>query len=304
MRFEALSELAARQHGVVTVEHARLLGFDKDAVARLVATGALERTHRGVLRFRAVPPSWRSDLLAACWAGGFRAVASHRSAAAMWGLKGGRRHIAEITCPRWRRAQHAGLVVHESRALDPGDLTVIDGIPVTGPELTLLGIAAVCSPSVLEIALDRAENVGLVTSASVRGLLVRVARPGRPGVRALRRLLDSRSPEDGIPASERETMLRQGLRAHGLPEPVVQHEIRHLGVFIGRVDAAYPDERIAIEYDSYEFHGGRLALVKDSERRTKLLAAGWYPFTATDVELKAGCRLLASSIAELIRQAS
>ncbi|MGZ8734612.1 MAG: type IV toxin-antitoxin system AbiEi family antitoxin domain-containing protein [Acidimicrobiia bacterium] len=300
MRMEELSRLAARQHGVFTVEHARLLDMEAKALDRLAAMGAVQRVHHGVLRFRAVPPTWKGDLLAACWAGGFRAVASHRSAAALWGLKGGRRHVVEITCPRWRRAQHDGLVVHENNALDPADLTVVDGIPVTKPELTLLGIAAVCSPSVLEIALDRAESVGLVTPTSVRGLVKRMARPGRPGIRALRSLLDSRSPEGGIPASERETMLRQGLRAHGLPEPVIQHEIQHGGVFIGRVDAAYPEARIAIEYDSYDFHGGRLALVKDSERRTKLLAAGWHPFTATDVELKAGCRLLGSAIAALL----
>ncbi len=299
---EELSKLAARQHGVFTVEHARLLAIEAKTLDRLAAMGAVERVHHGVLRFRAVPSMWKGDLLAACWAGGFRAVASHRSAAALWGLKGGRRHIAEITCPRWRRAQHDGLVVHEHTALDPSDCTVVDGIPVTTPELTLLGIAATCSASVLEMALDRAENDRLVTPTSVRSLVGRMARPGRPGIVALRTLLDSRNPEDGIPASERETMLRQGLRAHGLPEPTLQHRIEHEGVFIGRVDAAYPDAWIAIEYDSYEFHGGRLALVRDSERRTNLLAAGWRPFTATDVELKSGCRTLAPALAELLRR--
>ncbi len=260
--------------------------------------------HEGVYRHPAVARSWRGDLLAACWAGGFRAVASHQSAAALWGLAGGRRHVVEITCPRWRRARHDNLIVHELKAIDPRDLTVVDGIPVTGPDLTLLGLAAACSASVLEMALDRAENVGLVTPTSVRELVRRMARPGRPGIRRLRMLLDARSPEGGIPASERETMLRRGLRACHLPEPVVQHRIEHRGVFLGRVDAAYPDARIAIEYDSYEFHGGRLALVKDSERRTKLLAAGWHPFTATDAELKSGCRTLAPAIEALLRRAS
>ncbi len=304
MRIKELSALAARQHGVFTLEHARLLEIREPGLAHLVDIGTIDRVHHGVLRFRAAPGSWRGDLLAACWAGGFRAVASHRSAAALWGLAGGRRQIAEITCPRWRRAQHEGIVVHESCALDPSDLTIVDEIPVTGPEFTLLGIAAVCSPSALEMALDRAENQRLVTPTSVRSMLARLARPGRPGIRALRALLDSRCPEGGVPESERETMLRQAFRAYGLPDPVMQHEIWHAGVRVGRVDAAYPEAHIAIEYDSYEHHGGRLALVKDSDRRTRLLACGWSPFTATDVELRAGCPILCSAIAELRRRAS
>jgi len=299
-----LAHFVRDRHGHFTAGHVALIGFtDRQRTYRL-QTGEWERAYDDVYRLAGATRTWRGDLLAACWAGGFRAVASHRSAAALWGLKGGRRHIAEITCPRWRRARHDGLVVHEHKALDPADCTVVDGIPVARPELTLLGIAAVCPASVLEMALDRAENEGLVTPASVRSLVRRMARPGRPGIVALRTLLDSRDPEDRIPASERETMLRQGLRSRGLPEPTVQHRIEHGGVFIGRVDAAYPDAWIAIEYDSYEFHGGRLALVRDSERRTKLLAAGWHPFTATDVELKSGCRTLAPAIAELLRRAT
>jgi hypothetical protein len=299
-----LARFVRERYGHFTTTHVSLVGFTDEQRAYRLRTGEWERAYDDVYRLASAARTWKGDLLAACWAGGFRAVASHRSAAALWGLKGGRRHIAEITCPRWRRARHDGLVVHEQKALDPADCTIVDGIPVTGPDLTLLGIAATCTPSVLEMALDRAENDGLVTPSSVRSLLRRMARPGRPGIVALRTLLDSRSPEDGIPASERETMLRQGLRAHGLPEPTLQHRIEKGGVFLGRVDAAYPDARIAIEYDSYEFHGGRLALVRDSERRTKLLAAGWHPFTATDVELKSGCRTLAPAIAELLRRAS
>jgi len=289
---------------VFTLEHARLLEIREPGLDHLVEIGAIDRVHHGVLRFRAAPASWRGDLLAACWAGGFRAVASHRSAAALWGLKGGRRHIPEITCPRWRRARHDGVVVHESKLLDPCDLTVVDGIPVTSPELTLVGIAAVCSASSLEMALDRAENHRLVTPTSVRSTVTRLARPGRPGIRPLRVLLDSRCPEGGVPESERETMLRQAFRAYGLPDPVMQHEIWDAGIRVGRVDAAYPEARIAIEYDSYEHHGGRLALVKDSHRRTRLLAAGWAPFTATDVELRAGCPTLCPAIAEVRRRAS
>jgi len=299
-----LAHFARNAFGHFTAGHAALVGFSANQRAYRLDAGLWESQYEDVYRLAGVPPTWRGDILAACWAGGFRAVASHRSAAALWRLAGGRRHIEEITCPRWRRARHDGVLVHETSALDPCDVTMVDGIPVTTPERTLLGMAEVCSPSLLEMAEDGAERRGLVTPGSIRAMLVRLARPGRGGVRALRDLIDARSPERATPESEKETQLVQAFRAFGLPELVTQHEVRQGGRLVGRVDAAYPQARIAIEYDSDEFHGGRLALVRDSERRSRLLAAGWHPFTATDAELRAGCRTLCPAVADVLRRAS
>ena len=43
-----LSELAARQHGVVTVHQLAALGVDKDGVLRWIRDGRLHRLKRGV----------------------------------------------------------------------------------------------------------------------------------------------------------------------------------------------------------------------------------------------------------------
>ena len=104
-----LARMAAEHHGTFTIVHARACGFSDATIERRLAAGDWLSCHVGVFHHPAVPRSWRGDLLAACWAGGFRAVASHRSAAALWGLKGGWRHVPEITCPRWRRARHGPL---------------------------------------------------------------------------------------------------------------------------------------------------------------------------------------------------
>ena len=85
-----------------------------------------------------------------------------------------------------------------------------------------------------------------------------------------------------------ETRLLQALRAHGLPEPVVQYEIWQGAAFIGRVDAAYPDAKIAIEYDSDEFHSGRGATARDRDRRHRLIAAGWLPVDVGPADLRKG----------------
>jgi hypothetical protein len=204
--------------------------------------------------------------------------------------------MQEITCPRWRRARHDGLVVHETKAFDPVDAMVIDGIPVTTPQRTLLDLGAVSHESIVEMALDGAERRELVTRQSLRLMLRRLGRSGRSGVGTLRRLLDARSPGRKPTESEMETMLVQVLRRHGFPEPFTQYEIRCAGRFVARVDAAYPEWRIAIEYDSYEYHAGRKAHDRDNARRNKIAAAGWLPVTATAEDLRAGGPELCAAI--------
>ncbi len=93
----AANQLAARQHGVVTRVQLRHLGLtDRQITARLSA-GLLAPVHRGVLRVTAVPRSHEQALMAACLAGGSHAVASHRSAAALWELRGVEHPPLEIT---------------------------------------------------------------------------------------------------------------------------------------------------------------------------------------------------------------
>src|SRR5262245_24618672 len=122
--------------GIFTLAHADESGLTRGEARHRIDSGQWVPLHEDVYRLAGAPNSWRGALLAACWAGGFRAVASHRSAAALWGLAGGKRSIQEICCPRWRRARHESLVVHESKALDPVDTTFVDAIPVTTPERT------------------------------------------------------------------------------------------------------------------------------------------------------------------------
>ncbi len=299
-----IASLAATQHGAFRTAQVHELKFTNKERRSRLATGRWVAPYFGVYRIAGVPVTWKGELLAACWAGGVRAAASHRSAAALWELPGGDRELVEITCPRWRRARHdesVSLVVHETLTLTAEDLTSIDGIPVTTAERTLLDLGAV-RPDRVEVALDAALRRELVTYETLRIMLHRVGRRGRNGTGVLRRILAERAPERAVPESERETMLIQALRAFGLDEPVPQHEVRAGGRFIARVDLAYPDERVAIEYDSYEHHVGREALVRDSARRNRIMAAGWQVFVATAPDLAGGATTLCAAVAEARRR--
>jgi hypothetical protein len=290
-----LLAFAADHHAVFKGAHARVGGLTDRQIEGRIALGLWRHLYEDVYIAAGAPLTWKGALLAACWAGGFRAAASHRSAAALWKLAGGRRSLVEIMCPRWRRARHEGLVVHETKALQGIDIVEVEGIPVTTPERTLLDLGAVCHESIVEMALDNAEHRGLVTRQSLQTTLGRLAKQGRNGAGTLRRLLAAHDRHRRAPESEMETALIQCLRRDGWPEPVPQYEIREGGLLVARVDAAYPQWRIAVEYQSDKHHSGRLASERDNERRLRIIAAGWFPVEATLPDVRnGGVRLCAA----------
>ena len=291
-----LAATAENQHGIFALRQAAAAGLSAAQIQTRREAGLWTPVFHSAYRIAGAPDTWKGRLLAACWAGGFRAVASHRSAAAIWGLPGSRRQPVEITCPRWRRAQHDDLIVHESKALERVDLDIVDGIPVTAPELTLLQLAAVCHVSVVEMAVDVAENGKLVNRRSLEAMLRRLGKQGRNGAGVLRALLASRDPTRKPAESPMETRVIQALRKRGLPEPVPQFDICWGGEFVARVDLAYPRWKIAIEYDSDEHHGGALAHRRDATRRSRIATAGWLPLTATLDDVRGGCVTLCAAV--------
>jgi transcriptional regulator with AbiEi antitoxin domain of type IV toxin-antitoxin system len=296
--------MAAEHHSVFTTGHARAAGITAKQREHRLKSGEWVEIYRNVYRFAGVPATWKGNLLAACWAGGFRAVASCRSAAALYGLAGGRTDVVEITCPRWRRARHPRLIVRESLALDTCDVRVVDGIPVTSPERTLLDLAGVCRPLVVSMAFDKARELGLVSYQSVERTLKRLAKQGLPGVTPLRLVLSWRDPNARAPQSEMETKMLAVIERNGLPRPVPQYEIVVNGGLVARVDAAYPEARIAIEYQSFQEHTGGVALVRDSRRANKLRRIRWTTVTVTAPELRdGGAEFCAALRAELDRAA-
>jgi len=128
-----LRDLAASHDAVFTIADARACGLTEKEI-RVRRDRDWLRLHEGVYIVAGAPHTPRAMIRAACLAGAPNAAASHRAAAALHGLPGGRQDIAEVTCPRWVRTAQPGLVVHESKCIDPGDVQEIDGISVTRPE--------------------------------------------------------------------------------------------------------------------------------------------------------------------------
>ena len=88
---------------------------------------------------------------------------------------------------------------------------------------------------------------------------------------------------DVLTDTELETRMLSGLASAGLPEPVLQHRVLRPDGGDAFIDAAYPEERIALEADGWAAHGGRSAFDPDRARANDLTLLGWelYRFTST-----------------------
>jgi len=90
----------------------------------------------------------------------------------------------------------------------------------------------------------------------------------------MRAILEARAtglrPGDSHP----EVRVTKLLIAAGLPRPVQQHELRVNGRTV-RIDLAYPEFLIAVEYDGWEFHSTRSAFDRDRARANELELLGW-----------------------------
>lgn len=85
--------------------------------------------------------------------------------------------------------------------------------------------------------------------------------------------------------SAMETRCRLALVLHGLPQPVTQHKVADAqGRIVGRLDLAYPERRVGIEYDG-RTHRDEARRGRDARRDNLLATLGWVVlrFNADDV---------------------
>ncbi len=255
---------------------ARAAGLSDDQIRFRVRTGIWVAVLPGVYRHASVActPALMRDA-ALLWAGP-TAVLSHRSAAAIWDLDVAE-PAPEITVAG-RSPRHSEVIVHRGR-LEAGHTTAALDTPCTTLPRTLVDLAAVVDPPVLEAAIERARHRRGLALSSVHATLDSVDGQRKPGVGRLRRVLDA--IEGNAPCeSMLEVKVARRLRASGLPEPVRQHWVRIFGERY-RLDFAWPEVRVALECDGRAFH----EFQRDRTKWRQLGASGWrvLPITWQDV---------------------
>lgn len=210
------------------------------------------------------------------------AVVSHQTAASLFGLQlplAPEDCRVHLTVPPPTRVRHRkDRRIHVS-AVPAGQIQRRAGIVVTSPGRTWLDLAAWVPPGALLALTDQMLRRRYPRSAFHRIL---DGAAGARGTRTARAVLAVAHPLAGSPM---ESVLRWLIHEAGLPAPVLQHVVRDgEGRFLGRVDLAWPDRRVLVEFDG-DVHRDRRVFVDDLRRQNGLVLADWtvLRFTSADV---------------------
>jgi hypothetical protein len=201
------------------------------------------------------------------------------SAAYVWGVTPLSVDEVTVIVPRGQRMKiQPGLLVRHG-ALPPSDVVSLLGIPVTTALRTAFDLARELPPVEAVIALDTFLKKQRINPARLSDYLE--ARPSWPGVKAARVAL---SRSDPLSESPMETRTRLLIADSDLPMPVSQYKIFNGERFIARVDFAYPDSLLALEYEG-DHHRRRDVFRSDIDRLNRMRLLGWtvLRFTADDI---------------------
>jgi hypothetical protein len=281
-----LAGLAARQYGVVARFQLLALGFTRRMIAGRLEAGRLHPVHRGVYAVGHTRIAGEGRWLAAVLACGAEAVLSHRSAAALWGMRpySGR---PEVIAPNRHRR---GTQLLASRSpIGASERTVHRGIPCTTPERTLIDLAKVLQPHQIDRAVRESEFLGIVDFTRLGVLLD--ARPRGTG--ELRIAVERAGEATVHTRSELEDRFRGLILDAGLPPPEYNATLE-LGELTIEADVVWRRERVIVELDGYGAHSTRDQFRIDRARDRAAQAAGWMVlrYTWPDVDRRAAGQLL------------
>jgi hypothetical protein len=294
--------VAARQWGVLTRAQARTAGLTRDQIVYRVRTGQWRQVAHGVYVVAGTPSRWQQQVMIACLAGPNGTVASHLTAAALFGL-GKPPEMPQVTVQPGASGRFRAAAVFRGR-IGPGESCTRSRIRCTSPTRTVVDCAAA--------GLLRGEALwDLVDSALCRKLtqpsrLVRAsgrawarsrgARRGR--LQELERALDVW--RSGAPAgSPPEARLQRKLIEWGFPRAERQVEVfDEQGKLVARADVGIREWKVLFEYDSDEHHGPR-CWIADDERRERIEALGWVVIPVDRFDLRPSSTRLRRVLEEL-----
>jgi very-short-patch-repair endonuclease len=198
-----------------------------------------------------------------------RGVVAGFSASALYGSK-------------WVDASQPAELIHDNRhrlpgirvwgdRLEPDEVRLIDGIPVTTPPRTALDLACWYPTMTAVPAVDALARACELKLADVDVLIERY-----PGRRGLQRARESLELVDAGAQSPKESWLRVILIQAGLPRPQTQIPVySEFGDVIAYLDMGWEDAKVAVEYDGDHHRSDRSQYSWDIRRLEILERRGW-----------------------------
>lgn len=276
---DELRQLFRTQHGVATSGQI-LAHMKRRAFERAVNTGVLERIWQGI--YCLGEPTDELRLRGLDLSAGTRVAACLGTAAAMFGFdteEPADLHV--LNPPRHALRDADGLVVHRR---DGAPLVMVDGRRATAPAWTAVEVARSLRRPRALATLDAALRSGTCRLPDL--WRAAIEQKGRRGIVAVRDVLPLADPRAESPM---ESEARLAMLDGGLPVPELQFEIMDGNGDLRRLDFAWPDRRVAAEYDGVAWHSGADAMQMDRRRHSALMDVDWtvVPIVFEDVRYRA-----------------
>jgi hypothetical protein len=259
----AIRDLARRQSGNFSRRQLLSIGLHPNAIRARLSNGTWAVRYHGMYCLAPARQDPQALIHAAVLAGGPDAVASHSSAAHLWGFLPHYKPPPEITLTTGdRRPRH--ILTHRCPSLQPRDIARQHGVPTTSPARTALDLAPRFTKKQLTRLVNDQLRDGYLHLEALRDILDR--NPYHPGTKLLRPFVEHpRNPTDSPFEDDFLTFVKK----YGLPMPQT-----NIWLHGRKVDVFYPEARLIVELDGREFHNDQDAFRDDRERDTENLKHG------------------------------
>jgi hypothetical protein len=298
MNMSRLIELAATQGGFASRRQLLSLGLTSSAIGRAVNRGEIAIVADGV--YRVIPMEGEEALLRGAVLALPGAVVSHFSAARLWGFPYLRGGPPTVSVHHRTTHEFPGVTVRRTIDLSETHTTTLRGMAITTPARTASDLAADLHIFHLDRVVDGILVAGMATIDEMNAIGLETGRRGKPGTVKFREVLADRG--DGFMASATvlERLGHAVLRRYGVRTPVPQYPIPWSPS--RRFDDAYPEVRLAIEWDSRRWHAALEQMAKDRERDRECAMHAWTLMRFTWHDLKQRPDVVANQVRVVLEQ--
>lgn len=278
-----IMNLAAHRAGVCLRSELLAAGITRSSLGRRIEAGVLRPTVRGV---------YIVDGLAGKRTPLHHAVAALNDAELSRFTAGRLQNFAidptidastvHVAVPHGTNRQIVGVSIHRRRRPSAAqDLVTIDGLPVTGPALTLVDLAAVVGPSRLRHLVQTQVHDQRPSLGELIACFDSVARRGVNGIGSLRKVLRTMTDGEPVHHSRLEQLTARLLRTHGIDGYRAQFRPPWYDGIRGVVDFAHPELKIVLEADGRQWHRRDQDMAEDRRRDRLAARHGWISIRVT-----------------------
>ena len=298
---EAIEHLAASQHSRFTRDQVREVAANPRSILHSrLRSGRWRRLTSRVLCMPAAPVGRVPDLWTAYLHVGPDVVIGRGSAAYLHGLPGVPWVSPVLLVPNGSNRRSPVATIHQLTDLVEHHVTVLDGLPVTTVERTLVDLSiAGASVALVAAWLDHLATGRALKIDRLIAVAEELRRPGKVRPTSLVTALGKRLPGKGVEQSKLERALTAALMNAGTGPGRAQHPHPGRPDSLELVDRAFPEAKLIVEADGRVWHTREMAFDSDRRRDREAAVAGWQTVRYTHTDLTSAADQVASELAEI-----